>query len=480
MVGKKRFALLMAFCFWTIAAAQENINSRERKEFKLEDLEDLLMANHPVVKQAQLLSETAQAEIAQARGKFDPTLKAAFNNKYFGNTDYYNHWNSELKIPVWLAGADLKVAYDRNVGTYTNPETTTSTAGLSGVGISIPLGQGLLIDNRRNTVLQAKAMLGYAEAEQVKQINAIWFAAVKDYWSWYYAYRQYELLREGVQLAEKRFAAIRMQTVLGDKPTIDSVEASITVQERKIQLEKHIIQLRNSRLLLSNHLWNEQQQPMELPDYAIPSSVDSTQLDPNPILLDSLIRQADDKHPELLKLESKGIQLNIEERYRKEMLKPKINVSGTLLSSRRNFNEYIPHYYDFNWSNYKLGLEFAFPLFLRAERGKLKEVRLKKEQLLYDQLLTNRNIQNDIMTKYNDLHAYSNQLKLQVLSTHNQQILLKGELQKFELGESTLFMINSRESKLIDMKLKQEDLIVSYNKALAELYYKAGSRMPGG
>ncbi|MEH6307654.1 TolC family protein [Olivibacter sp. CPCC 100613] len=476
MTGKTILILLAIFVGLSISQAQENIRGSELREFTLDDLEDLLMANHPVVKQAKLLSETAKAQVAQARGKFDPALKAAFNNKHFGNTHYYNHWNSELKIPVWLAGADLKLAYDRNVGAYTNPETTTSTAGLSGLGISIPLGQGLLIDSRRNTLKQAKIMVSYAEAEQLKQINAIWFLAVKDYWDWYYAFQQYTLLADGVKLAEERFKAISMQTRLGDKPPIDSVEAAITVQERKMQLAKYTVVLKNSRLILSNHLWDATQQPMELPDNAVPSTIDHTELSPNPATLGNLLRQAEEIHPELSKLWSKEQQLYIEERYRKEMLKPKLNVSSTLLSSRRNFNEYIPDYYDFNWSNYKFGLEFAFPLFLRTERGKLKEVKLKQEQLQYDLLITGRNIKNDITSKYNDLTAYSVQLELQAASIHNQEALLTGELQKFDLGESTLFIINTRESKLIDMKMKKEDLIATYNKALAELYYKAGSR----
>jgi len=473
---KKIVFLLLSLLSLQPIFAQNSSSNLQQKTFTLTDLEELLMANHPVVKQAQLLSETAKAQVAKARGKFDPALKAEFRNKYFGNTDYYNNWNSELKVPLWLAGADLKVAYDRNVGNYANPETRTSTAGLSGVGISIPLGQGFIIDERRNTLRQAKVMQNYAEAERVKEINSVWFTAVKDYWNWYYAFRQYELLREGVQLAEKRFRAIALQTELGDKPTIDSVEASITVQERKIQLEKYSIEFQNTKLLLSNHLWNENQQPSELPDSAIPVSVEDKNLNPDAGLLNSLMVQAQDQHPELRKLESKGQQLNIEESYRKEMLKPKLNVTGTLISSRRNLNEYVPDYYDFNFSNYKFGFEFAIPLFLRTERAKLKEVRLKQTELRYDQLLTGRNIRNDIMTKYNDLSAYSKQLQLQVLSIGNQQTLLNGELQKFELGESTLFIINSRESKLIDMKMKREDLISSYNKSLAELYYKAGTR----
>jgi len=175
-------------------------------------------------------------------------------------------------------------------------------------------------------------------------------------------------------------------------------------------------------------------------------------------------------------LASKNQQLEFEERYRKEMLKPKLTVSGTLISNRRSFNDFIPPQYDFNWQNYKLGFEFAFPLFIRSERGKLKEVRIKLDQLHYEQVVTERNIYNDVIRKYNELTAYSTQFELHALNVSNQERLLKGELNKFELGESTLFVVNSRESKLIEMRIKQEKLFTDFRKALAELYYKAGTK----
>ncbi|WP_293885023.1 MULTISPECIES: TolC family protein [unclassified Sphingobacterium] len=455
--------------------AQEKVNTA-RKTFTLDDMEALLMANHPIVKQVNLLSETAKAHVMQALGKFDPTINASFKNKYFGSKEYYNEWNSELKIPLWLAGADLKIAYDRNVGDYTNPQSRTNNAGLSAVGLSIPLGQGLIIDSRRNTLQQAKAMIRYLEGEKIKQINSIWFQAVSDYWNWYFAYQQYQFLLEGVKLADQRFKAISEQTALGDKPVIDSIEASVVVKERWIELSKYEAELKNARILLSNHLWNDQQFPVELPDYAVPHKAAGEILLPDNKVIHALLDSAKIAHPELIKLASKNQQLEFEERYRKEMLKPKLTVSGTLISNRRSFNDFIPPQYDFNWQNYKLGFEFAFPLFIRSERGKLKEVRIKLDQLHYEQVVTERNIYNDVIRKYNELTAYSTQFELHALNVSNQERLLKGELNKFELGESTLFVVNSRESKLIEMRIKQEKLFTDFRKALAELYYKAGTK----
>ncbi|WP_231426160.1 TolC family protein [Pedobacter sp. Leaf250] len=443
--------------------------------FALEDLQMLVFKYHPIIKQAALLSEAARANVLQSLGYFDPTLKAGFARKLFGNTEYYNKWDSELKIPLWLAGADLKIGYDRNVGTYVNPESQTNSQGLSAIGISIPLGQGLIIDARRNTLRQSKIMVEYAEADRLKQINSVWYGVAKDYWNWYYAYKQFQLIEEGLELADRRFKALSTQTIIGDKPAIDSVEAYITVQERIIQREKTAIELQNARLVLSNHLWNDEGNPLELPADAIPQYVNQAPNRPNPLVLDTLLGQSANLHPDLVKLRTKGAQLEIERSYRQELLKPKLNVIGNLISNRTSFNSNIPGYYDFNWSNYKVGIEFAFPLFLRSERGKLREVKIKQQELNFEIQQSGREIRNNIVASYNDLSAYSAQLSVQQKSIENQQILVNGENQKFTLGESNLFLINSRETKLIEMKIKQESMISSYQKTIAELYYKAGT-----
>lgn len=473
----------LALCIWLFSwGFVQPVQARDAAEpdtarvFSIRDLEELVFFNHPVVKQADLLGEQARAKVMQALGDFDPSLKASLDRKVFGNANYYNRWTSELKVPLYLAGADLKIGHDRNVGAYTNPETRTPLSGLTGLGISVPLGQGLIIDARRNTLKQARVMVSYAEADRVSEINKVWFQAVKDYWNWFMAYQQYRFVQTGLDLATTRYEATRNQTLLGDKPGIDSVEAYIAVQERSIQLEKLRIDLRNKGLLVSNHLWSSAGDPVELPEMAVPMEPDSDRLAVGEAQLEMLLAQATTQHPKLRMLGYKGLQMDIERSYLRERLKPKLNVSGSLLTTRRDFTSYVPEYYDLNWGNYKVGIDFSFPLFLRAERGKLRELKVKQMDLHFDVQNESRVIRTSIMNSYNDLKAYQAQLTIQTRSIANQEILVRGELQKFDLGESTLFLINSRESKLIDMRIKRAELVAGYQKSLAELYYQAGTR----
>ncbi|WP_246073895.1 TolC family protein [Hymenobacter jeollabukensis] len=442
--------------------------------FALQNLAELVFANHPVVKQAALLSETARAQVQQARGGFDPKLGSGFDRKLFGGTDYYNNWANELKVPIWPAGIDLKVGYDRMVGRYVNPEYRTPLDGLAVAGLSVPLGQGLLIDARRSTLRQACIMVDAAEADQVKQINEIWLQAAKDYWTWYYTYQQMRLIEEGVELAATRFRGTSRRALLGDQAPIDSVEAQITVQDRQVQYEQLLVELQNARLLLSNHLWNRDGQPVELPAYAVPQRPPLTPVDT--LALRGLLDFADSRHPTLLKLDAKIRQLGVEERYRRELLKPTLNVSGYLLSRGDFYRPEVPASYDFGLNNYKVGVDFAVPLFLRKERGKLWETRVKVQDATLEQQNSRRSIVTQVSAKFNALKAYERQLLLQAQTIENQRTLLRAETQKFELGESTIFLVNARETKLIDLRLKQESLRASYEKTLAELYYYAGTR----
>ena len=110
--------------------------------FSLQNLADLVFANHPIVKQAALLSDEARSQVLQARGGFDPKLGADFHRKQFGGTDYYNNWGNELKIPLWPGGIDLKASYDRYVGTYVNPESRTPPTAWPALACRCPSGRG--------------------------------------------------------------------------------------------------------------------------------------------------------------------------------------------------------------------------------------------------------------------------------------------------------------------------------------------------
>lgn len=444
------------------------ISTTAQTTFGYEDFKNLVLKNHPTVKQANLFPRDAEAEIMQAKGAFDPKLSSYFDRKSFKGVDYYNRWDNILKIPTW-SGVDFKLGYERNKGKYLLEEESSQ---LLVAGLTVPIGQGLVIDARRNTLKQAQLGRNYAEAERQKLINSTVFYAAKSYWDWWFSYQQLQLIREGYDLADKRFIATRERARVGEQATIDSVEAKITLQDREVALQQAIVDLQNNRLALSNYLWSTNEIPLELPEDAAPPLAGIRKVDETTLL--ALINQAKLQHPEIQKLNVKIDQLQIEERFRREMLKPVFNANFNFIADGFANKPIYDNKNAFSLDNHKLGFEFVMPLFLRKERGKLQQIRIKQQSTGLDLNLTRREILNDVYAAYNEVRNYEKQLKIQEDATRNQEILVRAEQRKFDIGESTLFLINTRESKLIDMRTKVESLKSKYEKALANLAYMAG------
>ncbi len=127
-------------------------------------------------------------------------------------------------------------------------------------------------------------------------------------------------------------------------------------------------------------------------------------------------------------------------------------------------------------NNYKLGLSFQYPLFLRAERGKLQLTKLKLTDNALALQQTTREVETTLQTTYNELNLIETQVKTQEQLAQQAETLRNGEQTRFENGESSLFLINTREMNLVNYRLKLWELKIKYAKAHATLYWAAGTQ----
>ncbi len=439
------------------------------------DYFNMVVQRHPVVRQAQLLSVAAKAEIRLAKGMLDPKATVNYNGKTFSGTDYYQLWDNTLTVPTWV-GVDVKAGVERNTGQYVNPEVATPNGGLWYLGVSVPLGQGLFIDERRNAIKQAQLMPSLAEAERVGIINKLVLQAARDYWDWYFQYSRYIQFEEGYRLAADRFQAVKARALLGDLPTIDTVEALIAVQDRDNARRQAYADYQAAMWMAGVHLWRDDTTPYELTESIVP------QLPANiiaPITL-AQVRQLSDSaqlyHPDLVKIDVKQEQLQIEERYQRDKLKPKLYANYNILTRTvADFSEAGD--YDYFSNNYKMGVSFSYPLLLRETRGKIRLVEVKQEQLVLERQNQERFIRASIEGNYQNWIALEEQIKIQEQQVVNARLLRDAEQTRFFAGESSFFLVNTREVALINAQIKLAELYAKYAKVKAELYWSAG-QMP--
>ena len=198
--------LLLGILFVGRSSAQENAIKKNVVSYNSFIVQ--ILQNHPMAAQASLLNEMASQQLRISKGLLDPTINSKYSSKTLDQKDYYFNWTNELKIPLWW-GTDIKASYNNITGEYASSEDITPNKGLSSLGITVPLGQGLIIDERRATIKQAKVMKKMADVEKVKLINKLILQANKDYRDWQYSYRKMSLFYEGYQLADLRLKALK-------------------------------------------------------------------------------------------------------------------------------------------------------------------------------------------------------------------------------------------------------------------------------
>lgn len=417
---------------------------------------------HPLVKQAQLDLNQAQAGVMAARGGFDPKIEVDYVNKRFNSIDYFEVLNGSFKIPTWY-GIEVKAGFEQAEGVYINPDQTFPTSGLATLGITVPVGQGLFINQRMADLRQAKLFRNLGQAERDLEVARVLFEATLAYNDWYREYREYALYQTFLTNAEVRFKGTKVLIEQGDRPGIDSIEARILVSSRKLNLEQSRIKFVKSKLQLSNFLWIDNV-PVELQDNIIPESELETTIAETLKTNGLLFNDVDlANHPKIKALENKVGILRVEKKLKGDLLKPRIDLNYNYLSEPVLMNEW-------NMANYKYGVQFSFPLFLRKERGNFKMAKFKLQDAELDLDLESVVLKNKIDFQLQEITSLEEQLRLANQLVGDFTTMLQSEERLFFFGESSIFLINARENSLLGSNLQLISTQLRYCTAHAELY----------
>ncbi|PKG50816.1 TolC family protein [Olleya sp. 1-3] len=420
---------------------------------------------HPVAKQADLRLEVGQAALMKARGGFDPKFQVDFNEKDFKSTEYYERLNATFKVPTWY-GIELKANFEENSGYYLNPENTVPDDGLFSAGIGFSLGQGMWINKRMADVKKAKFFKTQTEAERNLLVNTVIYDASLAYFDWLQAYNETKIYERFLQNADIRFKGVRSSVLAGDKAGIDSLEAGIIVKTRALELEQAKVKLLKARLEASNFIWINNT-PVDINATVTPITIIEEEID-NVLSLNQLNNFNIESHPKLLALGSKIDGLDVDRQLKGNKLLPVINAQYNFLSETPNQAN------TFNAANYKATIKVAFPLFLRKERGDLKLSKLKIQEAKFDLSNTQLQLKNKIEAVTKELESYQTQNVLIETIVTDYNTLLNAEERKFSFGESSVFLINSRENKLIAAQVKAIQLKNKFFTTKAKLFNNLG------
>ncbi|WP_378186988.1 TolC family protein [Aquimarina sp. W85] len=423
---------------------------------------------HPLIKQANLQLSVGEATMLRARGGFDPKIEVDYDRKKFKGTKYYDQLNGAFKIPTWY-GIELNAKYEDNSGTFLDPSLTVPEDGLYSAGVSFSLAQGFLINERMAMLKKARFFLDQTEADRTLLVNTLLFEASKAYFEWAEAVNEQEIYEDFLENALIRYEGVQRNVEVGEKAAIDATEAKIIYQTRLLDFEVAQLKKRKAALKASNFLWLNEI-PLEIQNEVQPQLpneqvlVTSLQLQN-----DQMLGDLDSNHPKLRSLTAKIEGLAVDRRLKRNKLLPKLDLQYNFLTQEAEQLNSL------NTANYKVGINFSFPLFLRKERGDLQLAKYKIEDATFERMSVTVELQNKIEATRIEIASLINQNELIRDMVQNYRRLLIAEERKFEVGESSLFLINSREQKLIENLLKSNMLQVKFLQANANLFNALGA-----
>lgn len=418
---------------------------------------------HPLALKYQLQNRLAEQEITRARGGFDPVLAGKLGEKNIDGTKYYEQKNVELGIPTWY-GIDVHGSYNHLDGQKLNNSDTKG--GLYQFGVTVPLAKNLLYDKRRAMLDQAKFGLKMTEAEQVVLTNDLLLEAENTYWEWVQNYEIYKLRSEIVDINKDRLKLTRKTFEFGEKPAIDTIEALSQLQSFELQQRDAFLSFVKSTQQIQLYLWKDNQQFYELSEMIYPSENLNEHLAYSDFefLINDINSRQINMHRSILYYDQKQNILESERRLKWQSFLPKVDFTYNFFNKENYSADYLPLFDH----NFQYGLKLEIPVFQREARANYQMAKIKLDQNQLDTNMKIRELDVKIETYKNEIQNYHTQIDLSRNNLLNYRKLLYAEETRYSNGESSLFLINSRENKVIEAQEKfisiRTKFLKSFNK----------------
>jgi outer membrane protein TolC len=232
--------------------------------------------------------------------------------------------------------------------------------------------------------------------------------------------------------------------------------------------------LQNARLALDIFLWKENDKPYDLPEESRPEQSLESLLE-QVVIFDEekLFEDSRLNHPELKQYDNKLKIMKVNKRLKFQDLLPKLDLKYTIPG--KGFDIVNTGYKNlFSAANQKFGISFSLPLRLREGRGAYKAASLKLEETRLQFEQKKMMVRNKLQRTFNQLTNYKIQLELLKKMYGNYATLQRAEELRFLNGESSVFLVNTRENKTLETRLKLTETAIGYSKMRYKLLWDAG------
>lgn len=463
------FLLSSTICFSlpTVSAAEEEVThlnpSQTTGTLTLDTLLQQVRQHHPKILSADLERRIAGAKLLEKQGVFDPGISV--DSDYLRYNDYITRgktseaWDNDLSFN-WLSRSGLKFSAGGryNTGDVKPPLYPTGQTGEYFMGVRMPLLRGFRINDKVAAEMQAELGIPLADAAFNETRLSILLQAAYSYWNWVIAQKKMAVTQNVLKLSEFRLKAIQQRVDHGDLPKIDAIEAEQEVQKRQGSLVKANRDYEKQVFKLSRYLWEADGKPSPAPQIEnIPPAIP----EPVPFEDDDWMegrQTALENRPELKSLNLQKEIVEVDLKVAQNQRLPMTDLFAT------------PGYDTGGQSvgfTLRAGVALVVPLRQRTAKGLIRAAEYKIQKLDMEQRL----LLQQVLLEVDDAVSAINAAYQQYIAAKQEYQLAKqmeqGERDRFEYGDSNLFLVNQRERFSAESAMKMLDLQTEYFQAIA-------------
>jgi len=420
--------------------------------------------HHPVMIRARLTAARAEAERLEKQGAFDARLKGRTRYLRYNSSSAVGAVQKVLESSFSVDfltryGIAVSTGFKRAAGDIKTPVSPTGESGEYFLEVTVPLLRNLGENPKAAAESQAFLKESLARLKVRRTELKLLEDTLKRYWTWVGAKHKLAVEERLLQLAKERLSAVENKIRSGLLPRIDRVEADREVQRRLGRVRKARRVLQKSAYALSVFLWREELQPDGVPE---PEQAPSPMPPPRPLTPERVEAgklTALTRRPELRLLKLAQDIAAIDRELARNQLLPRLDL--VLWQGWQTGADAI------EGPVIKAGVQLELPVLRRGAKGRLRQALLdlanlnaQEKQTLRRILIEIQDWASEIQAAYDRYRAARDELRLA-------RALEAGEKKAFDLGDSTLFLVNRRERASGEANVKLIDVLVEYHQAVA-------------
>ncbi len=421
----------------------------------------------PLIEAARREQDLAAGAAVEARGAFDLKVKAGAETlrSYYDN----DRFKATVEQPLAPLGMTLFGGYRAGRGDFAQYDAKSLTLdnGELSAGINLPLLRDRAVDARRAALRVTDIGVNLAAQTVAKARLSYFKDALKQYWDWVAAGRQLDVARALLDLAERRDTDLADAVSLGQLAPVERTDNMRVILQRRSALVLGQRVLEATAINLSLYYRGPDGAPLRPTSDRVPERLP----DPAPLLPDDEARAIADalvRRPEVLSLRFKRNQQEVETNLAGNALLPSLNLFGDL--SRDSGEGPVTR----RGNELAAGLVFELPLQRRKASGKLTQAQAKLSAIDAELRFVQDRVRADVQDAASALRA-----AFQSVDLVRQELTVARELEslerdRFDLGDSTQFLVNLRELNTADAAFREIKALADYQKALAEFEAASG------